>query len=192
MSEPSDWALVAEARTGDPDAFAELVRRYQRPVIHFCRRMIGSRQDAEDLAQESFVRVYRHLSRLRPEAQFSTVLFGVARNVTLNFIRDSARRGRGRTRSLTRQDETQEPVIERERRPDRESRLREIEAAIEAALDRLPPKFREIIVLREFNHLDYDAIAKVVRCRKGTVKSRLARAREQLRLQLLELGGDLL
>ncbi|MBI5094373.1 MAG: sigma-70 family RNA polymerase sigma factor [Candidatus Hydrogenedentes bacterium] len=93
MTGVSDWELVARAQSGDLQAFAELVSRYQTPVIHFCRRMVGSLQDAEDLAQDSFVRVYRYLPRLRPEAKFSTVVFGMARNLTLNYLRDSAAAG---------------------------------------------------------------------------------------------------
>jgi len=100
MSEVGDWDLVARARSGDTAAFAELVRRYQTPVIHFCLRMTGSIQDAEELAQDTFVRVHRYLARLTPRARFSTLLFGVARNLTLNFLRDAKRRGRGRTLPL--------------------------------------------------------------------------------------------
>ncbi|MBN2308773.1 MAG: sigma-70 family RNA polymerase sigma factor [Candidatus Hydrogenedentes bacterium] len=187
-----DWELVDRARSGDVDAFAELVRRYQGPVIHFCQRMTGSLEQAEDLAQDSFIRVYRYLGRLRPDAKFSTVLFGMARNLTLNHLRDTARRGRGRTRSLTRADEREGAVPDESGRPDRVARLREIESAIERALGQLSPEHREVLVLRELHGLDYDAIGQIVKCRRGTVKSRLARAREQLRAKLIELGGELL
>ena len=94
--------------------------------------------------------------------------------------------------SLTRDDETIRTVEDSTGRPDRQARLREIQATVDVSLRRLPPKFREVLVLREIQGMDYDTIAKVVKCRKGTVKSRIARAREQLRLTLLELGGDLL
>ncbi|MEA3364653.1 MAG: sigma-70 family RNA polymerase sigma factor [Candidatus Hydrogenedentes bacterium] len=190
MNEPSQWDLVARARTGDAEAFAQLVRRYEQGVVAFCQRMVHSRDDAEDLAQESFIRVYRYLGRLRPEAKFSTALFGIARNLTLNFLRDSRRRGRGKTQSLTREDASQAPLHDETNNPGRQARLREIERLIERALERVSPEHREMLILRELNGLDYDAIAAVTKCPKGTVKSRLARAREQLRLQLLELGGD--
>ncbi len=190
MNEVSDWELVARAQRGELKAFAELVRRYQTPVIHFCRRMLGSLEDAEDLAQDSFVRIHRHLPRLKPQAKFSTVLFGIARNLTLNHLRDTARRGRGVTHSLSREGETDEPIRDEGLRPDRQTRLREIEAMIERAMEALSPEHREVLVLRELNGLDYEAIAEVTKCRRGTVKSRLARAREQLRVQLIELGGD--
>ena len=193
MSKPTDdWELVARAKAGDMDAFAELVTRYERPVVHFCQRMVGSRQDAEDIAQESFVRVYRYLDRLAPAAKFSTLLFGIARNLALNFIRDSGRRGRGVTRSLT-SDDQQEQLIEDEHlRPDRSARLKEIEEMIESGLALLSPEHREVLVPRELQGMDYSSIAKVVKCRKGTVKSRIARAREQLRLHMEELGGEAL
>jgi len=192
MKEVPDWELIELARGGDMDAFATLVRRYERPVVHFCQRMVGSLEDAEDLAQDSFVRVHRYLGRLRPEAKFSTVLFGMARNLTLNFLRDAGRRGRGRTQSLTLSTEAEMVVSDETHRPDRAARLDEIERTIERALGLLTPEHRAILVLREIQGLDYDAIAQVVRCRKGTVKSRLARAREQLRVKIEELGGDLL
>ena len=189
MSDRTDWELVGRARSGETGAFAELVERYQVPVIRFCRRMVGSQQDAEDIAQESFVRVYRHLHRLKPEAMFSTLLFGIARNLALNFIRDSKRRGRGAAQSITNDDASERPITDEALRPDRTARLREIESMLEQGLALLSPDHRAVLVLRELEGLDYDAIAKACKCRKGTVKSRLARAREQLRARLVELGG---
>ena len=190
MSEHSDWDLVARARDGDVAAFAELVERYERPITNFCQRMVRSREDAEDLAQESFVRVHRYLHRLRPSAKFSTLLFGIARNLALNFIRDSGRRGRGVTFSLTDQNMEEKPLEDGNLRPDRSARLREIDQMIEEGMALLSPKHREVLVLRELNGLNYNSIAEIVKCRKGTVKSRIARAREQLRLHLRQLGGE--
>lgn len=190
MSDASDWDLVARARDGDMDAFAALVRRYEAPLIHFCARMAGSLEDAQDLAQDSFIRVYRYLDRLRPDAKFSTVLFGMARNLTLNFIRDSGRRGRGHTTSLTREDETEQNVADDGPLPDEKARLREIEGVIGRALDMISPEHREVLLLREIQGMDYETIGEVIHCPPGTVKSRIARAREQLRLRLIELGGE--
>lgn len=189
MSDVSDWDLVARARTGDMDAFAALVQRYQTPLVHFCLRMTGSLEDAQDLAQDSFIRVYRYLDRLRPDAKFSTVLFGMGRNLTLNYLRDSSRRGRGATTSLTRDDETDQPVVDPAARPDETARLAEIQRLITAALGQISPEHREVLVLREIQGMDYDSIGDIIQCPVGTVKSRIARAREQLRLKLIELGG---
>lgn len=190
MSEYSDWELVAMAKDGDMEAFTELTRRYERPVVHFCQRMVKSREDAEDIAQESFVRVFRYLNRLTPSAKFSTLLFGIARNLTLNFIRDAGRRGRGVTYSLS-DEEGQERVLEDETmRPDEDARVNEISAMIQDGLAMLSPKHREVLILRELNGMDYATIADIVKCRKGTVKSRIARAREQLRQNLESLGAE--
>jgi len=196
MSEVGDWDLVARARSGDTAAFAELVRRYQTPVIHFCLRMTGSIQDAEELAQDTFVRVHRYLARLTPRARFSTLLFGVARNLTLNFLRDAKRRGRGRTLPLDAADgRFNRPSADGcfangTGRPDQAARLREIEGAIEEGMARLAPHHREVLILREVRGLDYAAIAQVCHCRIGTVRSRLARAREQLRRHMAAFGGE--
>jgi len=190
MSEYSDWDLVARARDGDMNAFTELVQRYERPITNFCQRMVRSREDAEDITQESFLRVHRYLQRLRPEAKFSTLLFGIARNLALNFIRDSGRRGRGVTFSLTDQDMQEKTLEDESLRPDRSARLREIDSMIEAGMALLSPKHREVLILRELNGLDYSTIADIVKCRKGTVKSRIARAREQLRVHMERLGGE--
>lgn len=186
MRDLDDWALVARAQSGDIDAFALLVDRYQGPIIHFCYRMAGSRQDAEDVAQEVFLRLHRYLTRLNPQAKFSTVLFGIARNLTLNYLRDMKRRGRGRTQPLDGQPELESAAGG----PAHDARMKEIESHMEAAMARLSPEHRMIVHLREIEGMDYDGIADVLRCRKGTVKSRLARAREQLRILLIEQGGE--
>jgi len=183
----SDWALVARARQGDLNGFAELVRRYEQPVIHFCMRMLDSQSDAEEVAQDAFVRVYRHLDRLQPQAKFSTFLFGVARNLALNAVRDARRRpasGGGLSADMP-------DVPDDAPRPDRAARLREIEQTVERGLQALSPEHREVLVLRELQGLDYDAIAQITGCRAGTVKSRIARAREQLRLLMPAARGDL-
>jgi len=188
MSEMDDWALVGRAQTGDTDAFALLVIRYQRPVVHFCRRMLASEQDAEDVAQEVFMRLHRSLGRLRPDAKFSTALFGIARNLSLNFIRDMKRRGRGKGQTL----ESAPELAAAARLPSEEVHRKEVEAHIEMAMAALSEDHRMALHLREAEGLDYDAIAQIMKCRRGTVKSRLARAREQLRQHLINQGGDIL
>ncbi|MBI1317862.1 MAG: sigma-70 family RNA polymerase sigma factor [Candidatus Hydrogenedens sp.] len=185
MTAAGDWDLVRRVQEGDAGAFAELVRRYEQPVIHFCQRMVNSREDAEDLAQEAFVRVYRNIGKLEPQAKFSTLLFGIARNLALNHLRDTGRRGRGKTDALD------DHVLAAEPRtgPVFQAEQSEMLALIERALNRLSPDHREVLLLRELQGMDYDGIAEVIGCRKGTVKSRIARAREQLRLELVALGG---
>jgi RNA polymerase sigma-70 factor, ECF subfamily len=189
MPHVDDWELVARARSGEVEAFAELVDRYQGPVIHFCRRMITSKEDAEDLAQETFLRLYRALDRIAPKAKFSTLLFGIARNLTRNFIRDGKRRGHDRVLPLEKADPVRADAVNR---PDRRAHGGEIAALIEEALAQLSPEHREILILREIEDQDYESMAEILGCRIGTVRSRLARAREQVRQHILELGGELL
>lgn len=187
MPEADDWELIRRARAEDEEAFAALIRRYQAPVIRFCERMLGSLPDAEDVAQEVFVRVYRHLDRLEPQARFSTVLFGIARNMTLNHLRDSGRRGRGRTEPL----DAARHETRAQDDPEHGARLSELQAMLQSALGTLSPEHREILLLREVEGMEYDEIAGVLGCQRGTVKSRLARAREQLRLRLVDMGVSL-
>ena len=181
---------------GDEFALEEFVRRYQRPILNLVYRYTRSRQDAEDLAQESFVRLYRNLARLEPKAQFSTFLFGIARNLTLNALRDRGRRGRAKALTMSQIANREGAVLEfadpdELHAPDRAARISEMRDAIESALKQLAPEHREVLLLREIEGLDYDAIARITRVRKGTVKSRLSRAREQLRIHLIALEGKL-
>lgn len=185
MNTSPDWELVSHAVAGDDAAFATIVRRHERSVVHFCFRMVGSREDAEDLAQESFIRLYARLGRLRPRAKFTTYLFAVARNLSLNFVRDQRRRGRDVTGPL---DRVSEQASARGR-PDRAAQLDEAAALIERALAGLSTEHREVLLLRDLQGFEYAAIGRIIRRGPGTVKSRLARARDALRRRLTELGG---
>ena len=180
MQEVDDWILAARARNGDQAAFTALVRRYERPVMHFCARMIGNVPDAEDVTQECFLAVHRNLGRIEPRARFSTLLFGIARNLTLNHLRDGRRRGRHMARPMDGLEK--EPAAADQ--PDRRAQAAEIGRVVAAAIDGLAVEHREVLVLRELNQLDYEAIAQIVGCPIGTVRSRLARAREALRVRL--------
>lgn len=186
MTSVEDWELVSRAACGDKDAFALLVRRYQRPIIHFCYRMTGSLPDAEDVAQETFVNLYRSLGRLRRESAFSTLVFCYARNAALNHLRGAGRLQR--RQDAYRREQT--GAGSSAGRPDTQAQVKDLSAGIEAGLAALAPEFREVIVLREFQGLDYRNIAEVIGCPVGTVRSRLARAREQVRLYLVNIYGE--
>lgn len=186
MTAVEDWDLARNAAAGDTDAFVALVNRYQKPVIRFCYRMSGSRADAEDVAQETFVNLYRSLGRLRRECAFSTVVFCYARNAMLNHLRGAGRRGRHLQAFQREQDGTASAAL----RPDRRAQAADAAAMLEAGMAALPPEFREVFLLREFQGIDYQGIADIVGCPVGTVRSRLARAREQLRAHLADRYGD--
>jgi len=182
MVEMDDWKLITQAARGNMDAFTKIVQRYQKPIIGFCYHMTGSQMDAEDAAQESFVRLYTALPRLRPDKPFSTVLFAIARNTSLNHIRSRSRHQR---RLEAMKNEPPENPI---RQPDRHAQAGDIKEALKKIMETLPIEYKEALVLREYQGFDYQHISEILACPVGTVRSRLARARELVRTQLTAYG----
>jgi len=192
VSDP-DWGLVRQCKRGDMDAFGELVRRHQQSVFNFCLRLLRNAEDAEDIAQDAFVQAYRNIKKFQPRAKFSTWLFTIAKNLSLNLIRDE-KRG---TRRMVPIDDGLEGVTVATvvaDQPDSEAVEHEVAAVVREAIDRLSPDHKLVVVLRDLEGLSYKEIGRVMNCRSGTVKSRLSRARAGLKEILLdELDrGDLL
>jgi len=188
-----DWGLVRQCKRGDMDAFGELVRRHQQSVFNFCLRLLRNAEDAEDIAQDAFVQAYRNIKKFQPRAKFSTWLFTIAKNLSLNLIRDE-KRG---TRRMVPIDDGLEGVTlatAAADQPDSEAIEHETAAVVREAIDRLSPDHKLVIVLRDLEGLSYKEIGQMINCRSGTVKSRLSRARAGLKEVLLdELDrGDLL
>lgn len=182
-------ALVGRARGGDEAAFEELVRRHEGEVYRLCRRMLGSREDALDAAQDTFVRVFRALPKFRGEASFRTWLYGIALNVCRNALASAPRRAAARSLPLDADpDGEDQPLVLPDGRgdPERSAYGRQLGEALERALARLSREHREVLLLRQMEALEYEEMAAVLGCRLGTVKSRLARARAAL---LAELKG---
>ncbi len=185
-------ALVERCRQGDPAAFSAFVRRYQDRVFHVCLRLCGRPAEAEDFAQEAFVRAWRALDRFDGRARLYTWVFRIAVNLVLSARR---RQRTTRTHSLeawaSRPEEDCEPPTPGpaapEPRPDEQAMSRETQRAVQAALNRLEPEQRAIIVLRDLEGLDYAEIAAILETATGTVKSRLHRARLALREELRPL-----
>lgn len=186
MMRESEWIRAAAA--GDPHAFAQLVARYQKPVYNLVLRTVGNEQDALDLTQETFVRAWRGLPGFRAEAKFSTWLYRLASNVSIDFLRAQKNR---RTVSLSAQEESDQAWEMPDPAPGPEARVlqREQAAQLRRALEQLRPEQRQILTLRSMQGLSYEEIGQCLGLRAGTVKSRLARAREQLRRALEEAGN---
>ncbi len=188
-----DWDLVRKSKRGDTEAFAELVRRHQQSVFNFCLRMLRNVEDAEDIAQEVFVQAYRNVKRFRPRAKFSTWLFAIAKNMSLNLIRDQKR---GSRLMLPIDDGLDGVTVAADAtgRPDSKAAVHETADVVRAAIDRLSEDHKLVIVLRDLEGLSYREVGRVLQCPPGTVKSRLARARANLKEILwAELDrGDLL
>jgi RNA polymerase sigma-70 factor, ECF subfamily len=181
-----DTDLVGRILAGDEGLFEVLVRRYQTRVVAHVARMVGNRDDALDLAQEIFLKVFQALDRYNAEYKFSTWLFRIAGNAAI----DHLRKRRPRTVPLEIPDpESRSGVsaIEHESHVlDPYGELRNVQRgeAISRAIAALPPEFRELITLRHFGGLSYEDIARVKNMPLGTVKNKLFRARVVLKERL--------
>lgn len=168
-----DDECVRNALAGDRTAYSVLVRRHQASLHRHLLRMVGSHDDALDLTQEAFVRAWQALPQWEPGAQFRTWLFRIASNAALDLLR------RRKTVEFVAMDDTfdaADPGAGPERLAQGAQEMRELEAA----LARLSPEHREVLLLREIEEMSYDEIGRVLALSEGTVKSRLARARVAL------------
>lgn len=172
----ADEELAASAQAGDRQAFALLVRRHQERVFRFVLRMLGSRDEAMDLTQDSFLKAWNALPGWRPEARFATWLFQIARNATLDALR---RHARVEFVPLDAEPGGEAAIEPRDGAPLPEEQLadRQRIGLLERALAALPAEQREILLLRELEDMSYAEIATTLGINEGTVKSRLARAR---------------
>lgn len=180
-SGPDINRLVEAHLAGDPKAFREIVRRYQPKLLGFIQRMINDRERAEDLVQETFVRVYRHLHRFDPSRKFSTWVYTIASNLARNEIRNRLRSPIVLFQTLE-HDENQGnyqglEFEDHSKRPDRVFGRRHLRKMVARAVAGLSPEHRAVFVMREIQGQSYDAIARATRTHLGTVKSRLNRAR---------------
>ncbi len=193
----TDSALVAAFLDGDRGAFEGLVRRHQDRVYGFCLRLLGSPSLAQEAAQEVFVKVFRNLHRFRGESKFTTWLYRVTLNHCRNVQAYRARRHEKRHDSLDATSEDDEGNPRRKELaddgPDAEEDLLTSERLVllRAELARLDPIWREILLLRDVEGLSYDEIGQALELSPGTVKSRIHRARAQLKERLRRrLAGD--
>jgi RNA polymerase sigma-70 factor, ECF subfamily len=174
----ADRADVARVRAGDAEAFAAIVRRWQKPLINLAYRFCGDRGRAEEMAQEVFLRAYRGLNGFRGDATFSTWLFALATNL----YRTELRRIPQRIVALEDAPEPANPVSMSEAY-EQQDRDRTIRQAVLA----LPSKYREAMLMFYFHEMDIPAAAESLRLPEGTVKARLHRGRELLRAKLPRL-----
>jgi RNA polymerase sigma-70 factor (ECF subfamily) len=185
----SDERLVARALAADRSAFEALVRRHQTPLVNHLYRLIGSRDAALDLAQDVFIKVYTSLASFDPKYRFTTWLYRIASNCAI----DQLRKKQIPTFSLDPSFgdlDTPDPesrLAGSGPDPDQALRLRELQGRLDAAIQELPPAYRELILLRHRQHCRYDEIARITRLPIGTVKNRIFRAREILRERLSDV-----
>lgn len=185
--EDPDAELVDRWLAGDGAAFESLVRRHERRVFGLLMRMLGDRQEAEDVAQEAFLSLHRHGHRFRREARFSTFVYRVAANAALNRRRTLGRK-RAREDALARRQDAGFDLPSSPRDPEDATAGGEIQAQVQQALLELSDDLRAAIVLYDIEGQSYGDIAKALQIPEGTVKSRIHRARNALREHLRPLA----
>jgi RNA polymerase sigma-70 factor (ECF subfamily) len=180
LRELDDSGVVSAFLEGEQRAFDELVNRYQNRLLNFVYRTTGDRERAEDLVQEVFVRVYRHIHRFDRSRKFSTWIYTIASNLAKNELRNRSRNPLVLFQTIRRNWEDDDRPLQFEdpgSRPDDLYRKRHLREVVEDAVEKLPPHHRNVFVLRELEGKSYEEIAEITSCNLGTVKSRLNRAR---------------
>lgn len=180
LAELGDPELAAATLAGEARAFTVLADRYHSRLLNFIHRMIGDRDRAEDLVQETFVRVHKHLHRYDQNRKFSTWAYTIAGNLAKNELRNRSRNPMVLFQTLKKNwDEDHRPLEweDPRYRPDDLYRKRDLRSKVEEVVGRLPDHHRAVFVLRELEGRSYEEIAEITSVNLGTVKSRLNRAR---------------
>jgi RNA polymerase sigma-70 factor (ECF subfamily) len=187
MTERSDVDLMLAFRAGDEAAFSVLLERHRNAVVNLAYRYLGNRADAEDLAQEVFLRVCRARERWRPDAKFSTWLYRIAANACLNEVRDRKSRVTTRAVPIGREGERGfvGPIRDtRAESPERAAEREELHARVREAVAALPERQRLALLLNKFHDLGYEELAAALELSVPAAKSLLTRARENVRRAL--------
>ena len=175
-----DAELVASFLGGEERAFQEIVERYQTRLLNFIYRTIGDRERGEDLVQEVFIRVYRHMARFDRSKKFSTWIYTIASNLAKNELRNRSRNPLVLFQTIKGNWDDEDRPLQFEdttARPDDMYRKRHLRELVEETVAKLPEHHRQVFVLRELEGKSYEEIAEITDCNLGTVKSRLNRAR---------------
>ncbi len=181
-----DGVLVTGAQRGQRDAREELARRYRRPAFLFALQLLGNREDASDVAQDALLRFFTTLERFEPHRPVQPWLFRIVRNRVVDMTRRQRVR---RADSLDELEPAREPAAPKDASPELLAQKRQLQARLWRAVHSLPDQQREILVLRDYQDLTYAEISTVLEIPKGTVMSRLHRARGALRSALQDSPG---
>lgn len=188
MEDCSDGNLVARAKKGDIDAFAELARRYQEKVYYTLLSLTKNQQDASDLAQEAFMQAFKSIKRFKQRSSFYTWIYRIAVNLTLNFLKRKKREERKEVfnESLSGYKESEDSSFS----PDERSLKKELSEKLQEAIDTLPPTFKASFTLVVFQGMTHGQAARILGCSENTVSWRMHKARKILQARLKPyLGG---
>lgn len=186
---PTDEELIARFQQGDNYAFDLLVKRYKDPLMNFVFRFVGEKEEAEDIVQETFLRLYKNKHYYREIAKFSTWIYTIAGNLAKTELR---RRRRRKLLSISSfmTSEKDYDIPDEDSNPERETNTVVTDKIIQKAIDKLSPKFKQVIILRDIQGFSYEEIAEIVGIPLGTVKSRVNRARLKLQEDLKHLMNE--
>jgi len=187
-----DEALIERAKAGDGQAFDELYAKYKRPILNFIYRMIGNKETAEELTQETFVRVYMNLSTFSPKGKVSSWIYTIAGNLAKNELRDKKYFHDIPLETIVVNDETSVKLSDliaiHKKNPEEIAEDKELQESIQKIFDTIPEKYRQVLVLCDVQELSYEEVASIIGCSVGTVASRLSRARA---IFMKRFGADL-
>jgi len=183
----TDEELIAKFQNGDEGAFEELVHRYAGRLLNFVYRFVYDKKEAEDIVQDTFLRVYMNRHAYREIAKFSTWIYTIAANLAKTFLRKKKYRkvmflsqmGPDENKDFEIKDEEEIRIIEKDMRVDEET--------IQRALLKLPEHFKTILILRDIQELSYEEISNILEIPIGTVKSRINRARLRLQKEISKI-----
>ncbi len=182
--------LVRLAQKGDTNAFEQLVEMHSARIYSIALRMVGNPSDAEDLAQEAFLRIWRGLEGFNMESRFSTWAYRLTTNVCIDHLRKEKKNS---SVPLFMEDdegeETELQIPDERNNPELRLEQDQLRQSVDHAMEKLEPQYRQILSLRELGGLSYDEIARQLELKEGTVKSRIARAREHMRKLLIDDGN---
>ncbi len=184
MNTRRERKMIRGLKARDEDAFTECVLTYQHKVFNICLRIMGDREEAEDLAQEVFVAVFKYIDSFRGESKFSTWLYRITINRAQNRLQYLARRSHHLHGGIDEPEHaalSESPLSAAIPRPDGQAIGNELETIVQEGLLQLSEDFRLILVLRDIENLSYKEISEIVELNEGTVKSRLFRARVALK-----------
>jgi len=186
---PTDEELIARFQQGDNYAFDQLVRRYKEPLLNFIYRFVGEMNESEDLVQETFYRVFKNKHYYKEVAKFSTWIYTIAGNLAKTELR---RRKRRKLFSIHQETPAEREIElpDKESDPEKDVNTVITEKIIQKAIGNLPPKFRQVIILRDIQGFSYEEISGIIKVPLGTVKSRVNRARLRLQEDLSFLIDD--
>jgi len=182
--------LINRAKNGDIDSFEKLIGSHQKRVYNIAFKMLGNKEDASEMAQETFIKIFKSIKNFKEESTFSTWIYRITVNVCLDFIRKRKKNINVSYDNTIKLDDSEVhfQAKDNSQRPDMIYENRELKRELDKAIEKLPPDQRIVVILKDIQGFSYIDIANFVKCPEGTVKSRLNRGRLALKEMLKRSG----